>query len=196
MAFEFIQPNAIDSSANLNAGIAVGDIDNITDANFADYNVNNGQSISPSTDPDGAFLTADGNGPTNVTVSFPNPSQGTGELVGIQTAFCIFRRQASNNPPQEVAITLTVLDNGVSVANGSVINYSEAESVETVVRVDWNTGGTITDGTNITFQASQTAGGSGGNPGRRGFVEYGEIVWIAQLKDPLIYDPFNWGEII
>jgi hypothetical protein len=196
MAFEFIQPDAISSSANLDAWITVGQIDNITDANFTNYDVNNGQSISPSTDPDGSFLTADGNGPTNVTVSFPNPSQGTGELVGIQTAFCIFRRQTSSNPPQEVAITLTVLDNGVSVANGSVINYSQAESVETVVRVNWNTGGTITDGTNITFQASQTAGGAGGNPGRRGFVEYGEIVWIAQLRDPLIYDPFNWGEII
>ena len=84
MAFEFIQPNAIDSSANLNAGIAVGDVDNITDANFADYNVNNGQSISPSTDPDGVFLTADENGPTNVTVSFPNPSQGTGEVRDLQ----------------------------------------------------------------------------------------------------------------
>lgn len=196
MAFEFIQPNLIDSTANLNGGNLPNAIDNITDANFANYDVNNGQSISPSTDPDGAFFTANGNGPTSITVSFPNPSQGTGELVGIQTAFCIFRRQASANPPQEVAITLTVLNNGVSVANGSVINYSEAESVETVVRVDWNTGGTITDGTNITFQASQTAGGSGGNPGRRGFVDYGEIVWIAQLRDPLTYDPFNWGEII
>ena len=42
----------------------------------------------------------------------------------------------------------------------------------------------------------QTNGGAGGRADRRGYIEVGEILWIAQTVDPLIYDPFNYGEII
>lgn len=195
MAYEFIVPTAVVSSANYTA-TAVGDIDNITSGNFVDTALGGSY-----TSPDGVFLDADGGGPTVIRVSFPTPTAGTGNLVGIQTFFATFRRRNAANTGtgnQNPGATGQVRD----VTTGDVLVQTSAELVNNganniVLRFNWNaTTAGISDGTNIEYVVTQTSAGAGGNPNNRSYVEVDEILWIAQTADPLIYDPFNYGQII
>ena len=195
MAYEFIVPDAVVSSANYTT-TPVGDIDNITSGNFVDTALGGSY-----TSPDGVFLDADGGGPTVIRVSFPTPTAGTGNLVGVQTFFATFRRQnraGNGTGNQTVGATGQVRD----VTTGDVLVQTSTELVNNganniVLRFDWNaTTAGISDGTNIEYVVTQTTAGSGGNPNRRSYVEVDEILWIVQTQDPLVYDPHNWGEII
>lgn len=201
MAYEFIVGDAIvnnatNSPANYDTGagaFAIGSIDNITSGNWVD--TANGGTY---TDPDSTFLPSDSGGPTRVRVTFPTPTSGTGLLVGIQTFFTVARRvDGGGNPPGSAGFTPSLfLNNGTTQTAGGT-EVTQTGTATLVGRFEWNaTTLSISDGSGVECEVFQTSGGAGGRANRRGYIEVGEILWIAQTADPLIYDPFNYGEII
>ena len=197
MAFENIVPNAINTAL---AG-ATANVDVTTPATVIDA-IDNLTSPLQIGDPDGNYVDATG-GQTSIRVSFPTPTAGTGDLIGIQTAYVLFRRQNvnGNGTGNQTVTALLQIYNGATsetaLTTSGTASVSNSGSIETPINITFNASTLgITDGSAIEFQISQTAGGTGGNPNNRSYVEVGEVLWSAQLADPRTNDPYNYAEVI
>lgn len=197
MAFENLVPNAINTTlAGGTANVDVGTPATVIDA------IDNLTDITTTSDPDGNYVDATG-GQTSIRVSFPTPTAGTGSLAGIQTAYVIFRRQNVNGNGtgnQTVTANLQVYDGAASetaLSTSGTASVSNSNNLDSIINITFNaTTLGITDGSAIEFRVLQTAGGQGGNPNNRSYVEVGEVLWSAQLADPRTNDPYNYAEII
>jgi hypothetical protein len=198
MAFENLVPNAINTTlAGGTANVDVGTPATVIDA------IDNLTDITTTSDPDGNYVDATGGGQTSIRVSFPTPTAGTGDLVGIQTAYVLFRRQNVNGNGtgnQTVTALLQVYNGAASetpLTTSGTSSVSNSNNLDSIINITFNASTLgITDGSAIEFQVSQTVGGTGGNPNNRSYVEVGEVLWSAQLEDPRINDPYNYAEII
>lgn len=184
MPYQTLVPDAILASANYTAPVNVGNIDNGVDT------------------PDGAYLDADGNGQTQVRVSFPTPPETFGRpgLVGIQTFRCSFRRRNAANSGtgnQSVDATISLFNNGTSLNISNTVTNNVAIDVIAILEVNASTiTPNLGTGSEVELLVQQTSGGAGGNPNNRSYVEVNEIEWISQTPEPYFYEPYNWGEII
>lgn len=184
MPYQTLVPDAILASANYTAPVNVGDIDNGVDT------------------PDGAYLDANGGGQTQVRVSFPTPPQTFDRpgLVGIQTFRCSFRRRNAANSGtggQSVDATITLFDNGTSRNISASATNNGTTDVIAILEVNASTiTPSLGTGSEVELLVAQTAGGAGGNPNNRSYVEVNEIEWISQTPEPYVYEPYNWGEVI
>ena len=197
MAFESIVPNAINTAL---AG-ATANVDVSTPATVIDA-IDNLTTPDTISDLDGNYVDATG-GQTSIRVSFPTPSAGTGDLVGIQTAYVLFRRRnvASTGTGNQTVTALLQVYNGAAsetaLTTSGTASVSNSNNLTVPISITFNASTLgITDGSAIEFQVSQTAGGTGGNPNNRSYVEVGEVLWSAQLADPRTNDPYNYAEVI
>jgi hypothetical protein len=157
MATELLLPDAVVSSINLNA--TIGDLDEGVD-NF-----------------DGVYATNQGsNANTSLDLSFPTPSGDLTLGANLQTFRARVRKNATggNNP----SVRIEVIENGVIRANSGNTTVTSTTGVD--ITFTWDASVlALQDGSNVEIGIVQQAGGSGGNPNNRRWIETDTADWTA-----------------
>jgi hypothetical protein len=157
MATELLLPNAVITATNLTADIA--DLDEGVD-NFDDvYATNNGENAN-----------------TLLVLSFPTPSGSLNLGAGLQTFRARVRKNADtgNNP----TVRIEVRESGTIRANSGNTTVTSLTGVD--ITFTWDASVlNLQSGADVEIGIAQQAGGSGGAPGNRRWIETDTADWNA-----------------
>jgi hypothetical protein len=157
MATELLLPDAVITATNLTADIA--DLDEGVD-NF-----------------DGVYATTNaGNGNTLLVLSFPSPSGDLTLGAGLQTFRARVRKNATggNNP----TVRIEVREGGTIRANSGNTTVTSLTGVD--ITFTWDASVlNLQNGADVEIGIAQQAGGSGGNPNNRRWIETDAADWTA-----------------